>query len=197
MVAVKRIEICGNIASGKSTIAKAFGAAGYNCVFENFDGIASLSDFYADPKRFAFETEIAFTIQHYYQIKKITGDNTITDFSLINDYAFALTTLNAGEFSIYKKLFFYLIKQIGAPKEIIWIDEVPAEGLRGRIENRNRSIENAISLDYLKRVQDNICKAQKIINNKAQKHIINTFEVDINAYTPNFLISLLKKSPEE
>lgn len=85
MVIMNRIEICGNIASGKTTFATLSQAYGYNAILEDFKKIPYLEDFYFSPSEFAFETEISFTLQHYYQIKKASSNTFITDFSLIND----------------------------------------------------------------------------------------------------------------
>ncbi len=64
-----RIEICGAIASGK-TLTNAFSKSGQDTEFEDFSRISMLDDFYSDPLSVSFETEVSFTLQHYYQIKK-------------------------------------------------------------------------------------------------------------------------------
>ncbi len=115
-----RIEICGAIASGKTTLTQAFSKFGYSADLEDFTRISMLDDFYADPLSVSFETEISFTLQHYYQIKKaLQGrEHVIFDFSSVDDYAFALAILNEKEMGIYNQVFDYIIERIGKPQKL-------------------------------------------------------------------------------
>lgn len=66
-----RIEICGGIASGKTTLAKLLEENGIGkAIYENFEKNPFWEAFYKNPSKYAFETEIAFTLQHYHEIKK-------------------------------------------------------------------------------------------------------------------------------
>jgi deoxyguanosine kinase len=114
-----------------------------------------LDDFYLNPTEFAYETETSFTLLHYYQLKKLGCDFAVADFSLIDDYAFALTTLTASEFAIYEKMFEYIIERIGRPNKIIYL-EAPIDILLKRIAKRGRNSEKSIASDYLTLVDKNI-----------------------------------------
>lgn len=157
-----RIEICGAIASGKTTLANAFLKAGHIVKFEDFTKIAMLDDFYSDPLSVSFETEISFTLQHYYQIKKAlqTGEHTICDFSSVDDYAFALSILNEKEMEIYNSIFAYIIDRIGKPKKLIWL-HASADELLLRIKKRGRENEQSINKSSLLKFEESLSRAIK------------------------------------
>ena len=185
-----RIEICGNIASGKTTLAKAFNNAGYNCILEDFSKIAYLDDFYKNPAKYAFETEVAFTLQHYYQIKKQEGTSFISDFSLINDYAFALTTLTQEEFSIYEKIFGHLFFNVGAPGKVILL-ETSVDELQRRIIQRARDNEKSITAKYLNQIYVNIIETLESKFKSVKTIKINTENYVSQNYSKDFLLNLL------
>lgn len=191
MKKINRIEICGNIASGKTTLAKAYGLQlGYANIFEDFTSVQTLMDFYKNPSEFSFETEIIFTLLHYYQLKKSNYNLVVTDFSFINDYAFALTTLNDKEFEIYEKLFDNILDKLGVPKHVI-ILQTNIETLLTRISNRNRLNEKLISNKYLNTLQSNI---EKTLANKFSNipvSIIDSDKCGIGEYTNSFLYKIL------
>jgi deoxyadenosine/deoxycytidine kinase len=85
---VLHIEVCGGIASGKTTFAGLMTRIGLKPVFEEFRTNPFWQAFYFDPAKYAFETEITFMLQHYHQIKKdqlIMGKSICCDFSFFLD----------------------------------------------------------------------------------------------------------------
>lgn len=187
-----RIEICGAIASGKSSLTTAFSKLSSNLIFEDFTKVAWLDDFYSNPSLFSFETETAFTLQHYYQLK--TENNlseiAISDFSLIGDYAFALVTLNDREMPIYQQLFEYVLERLGKPQKLIRLSAT-MQTLLTRIKKRDRQNEQNISGDYLLDIERGIDKAIDLFYNDIPIVEINTDKYYITDYTPNFLKNLI------
>ena len=57
---MNRVEICGNIASGKTTLCQGLIGKGKNAVFEDFQKNPFFKDFYDDPVAYSFETETSF-----------------------------------------------------------------------------------------------------------------------------------------
>ena len=55
-----RIEICGGIASGKTSLANSLKKYGFYAVHEQLGNITFLDEFYSNPELFKFETEISF-----------------------------------------------------------------------------------------------------------------------------------------
>lgn len=149
-----RIEICGGIASGKTTLAHALEAyvARFTAVCEDFSSNTFLSDFYADNSRYAYETEISFLLQHMHQIKVAQTNclKMVCDFSIEQDYAYALNNLEtAGQFS-FCEVYREVIRQIGLPDLIIFL-QCPTHILLKRIYERKRSNEAVIDATYLDR----------------------------------------------
>jgi len=175
-----RVEICGAIASGKTTLANAFAKLGQNTELEDFSKIAMLDDFYSDPLSVSFETEISFTLQHYYQIKKALriGGHVVCDFSPIDDYAFALAILNEREMEIYNQIFAYVLEQIGKPQKLIRL-YASADELILRIKNRGRANEQGIC-------KSSLLSFEESLNTAVEQFYadIPLIELDTEQYSP-------------
>nr|WP_312579610.1 deoxynucleoside kinase [Sedimentibacter sp.] len=186
-----RIEICGAIASGKTTLANAYSKFGQKTELEDFSKISMLDDFYSDPLSVSFETEISFTLQHYYQIKKAlrTGEYTVCDFSSVDDYAFALAILNEKEMEIYNQIFSYVIEQIGKPQKLIKL-YASADELISRIKNRGRENEQSINKSSLLRFEESLSIAIERFYDDVPLIKINTEEYSPSDYCKGFLENL-------
>lgn len=152
-----RIEICGGISAGKTTLAKSLETLGYSCVYEDFSSIASLDDFYAEPETYNFETELFFSLQHMYQFKKKcqTSDCIICDYSFEQDYAYAKHNMIGSEWKVFESVFYEILTQIKNADLIIDLRCDP-EILKERIVARGRINEKSISVDYLKNTIDQV-----------------------------------------
>lgn len=186
-----RIEICGAIAAGKTTLANAFTQLNYNILLEDFSKISMLDDFYSNPAAFSFETEISFTLQHYYQVKKVLDLNKISvcDFSSVGDYAFALVTLNDKEMQIYDQVFSYIQERLGKPQKLIWLS-APIDTLVSRINKRGRENEQGIDASYLSKFVDSLEKAIKKFYSDVPLININTKIITPVEYSGDFLKGL-------
>lgn len=178
-----RVEICGAIASGKTTLANAYSKLGQKTEIEDFSKISMLDDFYSDPLAVAFETEISFTLQHYYQIKKAlqTGEFVVCDFSSVDDYAFALAILTEKEMQIYNQIFTYILEKIGKPKKLIRLYATTDE-LILRIKNRGRENEQGIDRSSLLKFEESLSMAIKRFYYDVQLIEINTEEYSPSDY---------------
>lgn len=186
-----RIEICGAIAAGKTTLTNAFLRIGCNIELEDFTKISMLDDFYLNPLFVSFETEISFTMQHYYQVKKSlqTSDSVICDFSLVDDYAFALSILNEQEMEIYDQIFIYIMKTIGKPRKLIKL-HASIDELVLRINHRGRQNEQEISESSLLRFEENLNLAIEHFYNDVPLVKINTEQYSISDYSEDILYDL-------
>ncbi len=191
-VVSERIEICGAIASGKTTLANAFLKFGNNIALEDFSKISMLDDFYSDPIAVSFETEISFTLQHYYQIKKAlrTSKYTVCDFSSVNDYAFALAILNEEEMTIYNKIFAYIIDRIGRPQKLIRL-YTSTDELLSRIKKRGRENEQSINTPELLKFEESLILAIERFYGDVPLIKINTEQYSPSDYCEGFLKNLL------
>lgn len=152
-----RAEICGGIASGKTTLANLLGTAERPVVLEDFSNNPFWRAFYADPNNTAFETEITFLLQHYHQIKVATslGKSFACDFSLLLDYAYAHVTLSGSRFDTFKSVYNEACSHLSSPSLLIYLQCDPAVEL-DRIRARGRETEKSITTDYLRSINDRL-----------------------------------------
>lgn len=144
-----RLEICGNIASGKTTLCQNLQKK-LPTTFEEFKRNPFYEAFYHNPVAHAFETEVTFLLQHYHSIKTHpTNDLLACDFSLLQDLAYADVNLTGNRYHIFLELFREIQQELGHPRSIIYLT-CPEDILLERIIDRNREAETSITIDYLK-----------------------------------------------
>lgn len=186
-----RLEACGAIASGKTTLAHAFSRCGFAVEMEDFSKIAMLDDFYSDPLSVSFETELSFTLQHYYQIKKTLKncEYTVCDFSSVDDYAFALSILNEREMEIYDQVFGYIIERIGRPQKLIRL-LASTDELISRIQKRGRENEQSISKLSLLKFEESLSTAIERYYSDVPLVKVQTEQHTPSDYNKAFLLNL-------
>lgn len=153
----KRIEICGGIAAGKTTLAKVLECRGYNALYERFEDNPFLSQFYQNGEQSnAFETEIVFTLLHYNQIKQRHHmNNVVSDFSLLQDYSYGICNLSEAEKKVFTGVYDYLLEMLVPVGYIIYL-KCDVECLLERIRKRSRDMEMTISKSYLQETIKNL-----------------------------------------
>ena len=156
------VAIAGNIGSGKTTLTTLL-AKHYNWEshFEDVDENPYLNDFYNDMQRWSFNLQIHFVNSRFNQVREIRekGKSIIQDRTIYEDaYIFApnlhaMNLMTTRDFENYFSLFALLDKYIQAPDLLIYLRaSVPT--LVNQIQKRGREYENAIRLDYLKRLNE-------------------------------------------
>ena len=172
-----RIEICGGIASGKTTLANLLAKLNINPILESFQTNPFWRAFYADPKDTAFETEITFLLQHYHQIKiaRKSGNTIASDFSMYLDLAYAHVTLPQDKREIFLSVHQEVEKELGAPTLLIHLKCDPKIELK-RIRERGRDIENSITLEYLQQINTQL---EKILVEKAHPNKLLVINSDL------------------
>lgn len=147
-----RIEICGGIASGKTTLCQILEANGVFASYEDFQSNPFYKSFYKNPQHYAFETELSFLLQHYSTIKTCAKTKFVaTDFSLVQDMAYADVTLFGERHALFTSLHDILRKEIGLPDLLIHI-QCHENILLNRIRLRDRDAEQNIPAEYLLQV---------------------------------------------
>lgn len=148
----KRIEICGGIASGKTTLARLLEQNGYTAVYERFEDNPFLKDFYRDEKYDnAFETEIAFTLLHYNQIRLKQQDSlVVSDYSLLQDLSYGMANLSKEEQLVYQNIYDFLSSKMSSVDLIIYL-KCSVDCLLKRIRERDRDMELTIGQEYLQK----------------------------------------------
>jgi deoxyadenosine/deoxycytidine kinase len=183
------VAVAGNIGSGKTTLtgllAKHYK---WESHFEDVDENPYLLDFYKDMQRWSFNLQIYFLNSRFNQIADIRQKNinVIQDRTIYEDaYIFAPNLHSMGlmttrDFENYFSLFNSMESFVQAPDLLIYLRAtVPA--LVNNIQKRGREYEEAIRLDYLKRLNERY-EAWISTYDKGKLLII---DVDDNAFHEN------------
>lgn len=166
-----RIEICGGIGSGKTTLANSLGKFGFSVANEKVDSTSFLDEFYSNPELFAFETEISFLLQHSVEIKKLYNSHKIVcDYSFEQDFAYAINNLNEAELEMYKSVFDEIKRPLNNPDLIIRL-ESSTETKKKRIKLRGRINEQMIDDEYIE-------KTDALISNRLSNTCIPVLCID-------------------
>lgn len=156
------IAVAGNIGSGKTTLTSML-AKHYNwkAHFEDADDNPFLNDFYEDMQRWSFNLQIYFLNSRFSQIIDIrkSGERVIQDRTIYEDaFIFApnlhaMGLMTTRDFENYFSLFTLMDKFIQPPDLLIYL-RASVSTLVGQIAKRGRDYENAIRIDYLKRLNE-------------------------------------------
>jgi deoxyadenosine/deoxycytidine kinase len=154
----KHIAICGNIGSGKTTLAlKLAKHYGWEALIEAVDDNPYLRDFYEDMPRWAFHVQIFFLNSRFKQVNNIRASEktTVQDRTIYEDaYIFAANLHKSGfisdrDYQSYQDIFTSMINFVRPPDLLIYLKaDIPK--LVRQIEKRGRDYEYAIRIDYLK-----------------------------------------------
>lgn len=183
------IAVAGNIGSGKTTLTGML-AKHYKWLphFEDVDENPYLNDFYNDMQRWSFNLQIYFLNSRFNQINEIRQgkQDVIQDRTIYEDaYIFApnlhsMGLMTSRDFENYYSLFNSMDKFIAAPDLLIYLRAtVPA--LVNNIQKRGREYEEAIRLDYLKRLNERY-EAWISTYDKGKLLIV---DIDNNAFNEN------------
>jgi len=146
----KRIEVCGGIASGKTTFASLMKKINLNIIYEDFIRNPFWKAFYRNPGKYIFETEITFLLQHYHQIKDgIESDKKfICDFSFLLDIAYAKIGLTGTKLKAFECVYDEIRNEVISPHLIVYL-KCDAKTELERTRKRARDEESSINLDFL------------------------------------------------
>ena len=115
------VAIEGPIGIGKTSLVNLLAEKlGARKVLEDFEDNPFLADFYEEPERFAFQTQLFFLLQRYQQQQElrqvdIFHNLLITDYMFIKDRLFASLNLNEKEMNLYDTIANLLEKNVINP----------------------------------------------------------------------------------
>ena len=148
------LAIEGVIGVGKTSLARLlqpiFDAT---LLLEVFEENPFLSNFYADRKRYAFQTQIFFLLSRYHQQhdvvpKALAKSNLIADYTFAKDALFAHLNLEGDELATYTLVHQALAERIPIPDLIVYL-KVETDIALQRIAMRDRSYERLIERAYM------------------------------------------------
>lgn len=143
----------GCVGAGKSTVAKGLAACrGGKALLERFDHNPFLAAFYKDPVGNAVETEFAFLLLHFHQMKQhadeVSRKEVVADFHLGKDLLYADLNLSDGPSRrLFRDLHDLLASQTVAPDMMICLS-ASTELVVERIRERKREMELQIDPEY-------------------------------------------------
>jgi deoxyadenosine/deoxycytidine kinase len=161
-ISIMHIAVAGNIGAGKTTLTTMLSKHyRWKAHFEAADENPFLNDFYEDMQRWSFNLQIYFLNSRFAQILDIrkSGEDIIQDRTIYEDaYIFAPNLHSMGlmttrDFENYFSLFTLMNQFIQPPDLMIYL-RASVSTLVSQIAKRGRDYENAIRIDYLKRLNE-------------------------------------------
>ncbi len=149
------IAIEGVIGVGKTSLCNLFAKhmAGQE-LLEKHEENPFLEEFYENPQRFAFQTQMFFLLCRYRQQVEIKQQDLfhsvlIADYIFAKDRIFASLTLDEREFLLYDRIAGILERDIIKPDLVIYLQS-NTQRLMSNIHLRGRSYEKKITDDYIR-----------------------------------------------
>ena len=148
------IAIEGPIGVGKTSLANLMSKElSARLVREEFDENPFLPDFYKDPERFAFQTQLFFLLQRYRQQQELRQVDMfqkllVTDYMFVKDRLFASLNLGEKEMQLYDTVANLLERNIIKPDLVIYL-QADTDTLMKNIAKRGREMETDITYEYI------------------------------------------------
>ena len=156
------IAVAGNIGAGKTTLTQLLARHyGWEMQLEDMDENPYINDFYEDMQRWSFNLQVYFLTVRWNNIQNIRkGEkNVIQDRTIYEDaYIFApnlhaMGLMSTRDFDNYSRLFSAINQNLQQPDLLIYL-RASIPKLVSNIQQRGREYEEAIRLDYLKRLNE-------------------------------------------
>ena len=148
------IAIEGPIGVGKTSLANLMSKRlGARLVLEEFEENPFLPDFYIDPERYGFQTQLFFLLQRYRQQQELRQVDMfqnllVTDYMFVKDRLFASLNLNEKEMHLYDTVANLLERNVIKPDLVIYL-QANTDTLMKNISLRGRDMEKNIAFDYI------------------------------------------------
>lgn len=131
---------------------------GARLILEQAEENPFLTDFYRDPARYRFQTQMFFLLSRFSQQQEMAQPDlftriTISDYLFDKDRIFAYVNLDDNELALYEQFYKILEPKIVRPDLVIFL-QADTDTLLRRIKQRGRSYEKEIGLDYIAAVNE-------------------------------------------
>jgi deoxyadenosine/deoxycytidine kinase len=179
------VVVEGPIGVGKTTLcrllAKRWKA---RLVLEEFEDNPFLPRFYSDRSKYAFQTQLFFTVSRFRQQQSMDQldlfhRRVVADYMFGKDRIFAGVNLSDDELDLYSRLADLLSERLPQPDLVIYL-QASLETLLKRIDARGRPYERNMSRRYLESLRE----AYSDYFFRHRRHpvlVVNTDDVDFEA----------------
>ena len=151
---LRYIAVEGVIGAGKTALAERLSAHfDANLVLEQFEENPFLERFYANPERWAFQTQLTFLAARYRQHKQLAERDlfqslTISDYAFEKDRIFAHQNLSGDELQLYETLYSLMETTVPSPDLIVYLRSTVNRLMRN-IQERGRPYEADMKRSYI------------------------------------------------
>lgn len=194
-----RIEICGGIATGKTSLARRLAEhSSLHLVQERYREMPFWAKFFSDPTRYALGKNVSFLLFHADVIEDHRGANTphiVCDFAMFQDVAYASVSSEKGDLPLIEGLYHRLTERIGLPSAIVRLKCEPETQLK-RISQRGRKSEGAVTERYLIELQNKIDERLEELVRPRDVPIVNV-DTDDTDFVSNPAVPDLKAQLDE
>lgn len=149
----------GPIGVGKTSLTSLIAdELGARLLLESAEDNPFLSDFYQDPARYRFQTQMFFLLSRFSQQQEMTQPDlftriTISDYLFDKDRIFAYLNLDEHELALYEQFYKILEPKIVKPDLVIFL-QADTDTLLRRIKLRARPFEKDINHEYIAAVNE-------------------------------------------
>ena len=153
------IVIDGPIGVGKTSLATMLAQElNARLIFERAEENPFLTDFYSDPARFRFQTQIFFLMSRFSQQEEFSQHDlfnqvTISDYLFAKDRIFAYLNLNDNELALYEQIYRMIEPKVVRPDLVIFL-QADTETILRRIKQRARPFEKNVDREYIEAVNE-------------------------------------------
>lgn len=190
------VAIEGPIGVGKSSLAELLAKElGGRTLLEAVDDNPFLPRFYADTKKYAFQTQLFFLLSRYQQQKEmfqqdLFRSSVVADYLFAKDRIFAYLNLDENELCLYEQVYRLLDTRIPKPDLVIYL-QASTGVLIERIAGRGIDYEKQVREDYLEKLVD-AYNRYFFYYSDTPLLVVNTTDIDF-VNNPADLASLVKE----
>jgi len=176
------IAIEGVIGVGKTTLADMLSQTiGASVLFEEFEQNPFLEEFYVDPARYAFQTQIFFLLSRFRQMQELRQTDMfrqkiVSDYLFEKDRIFATLNLSDKEMKLYDGIAKLMEREVPSPDLVVYL-QASTPHLMDNIHKRGRSFEKNMNRDYIDGLNE-LYNKFFFHYSKAPLLVINTDEID-------------------